>query len=126
MAGLITLAEDGEVEERVTLDAEDARLLAWAVRQVAARAKAIGASDAVVARLERTTELIERVARRSDNVGHDVGTHGDRLADSALLTPKQLQTLLNVSERTARRKCDVKIGGRRFIAREKAEAMRCG
>lgn len=125
MAGLLHLSEGDTISERVTLDATDCRLLVTSIRQVGARAKSIGASDAVVERLEQAAELIERVARRqSDNVGHAASTNGVRLSDSTLLTPKQLSTLLAVSERTARRKCDVKIGGRRFIAREAAEAMR--
>jgi len=126
MPGLITLSEGDTIAERVTLDPEDCWLLIGRVQRLAADLRAFpDARAATVARADRLAELMERVGRRpAAIVGHDVGTNGDRLAVSGLLTPKQLQILLHVSERTARRMCDLKIGGRRFIARETAEAMR--
>ena len=129
MPGLFRLTEPGDDAERVTLDARDCALFAWPAQQLADRARASGAPAATVARLEQAAELIARLAQRvSANVGHDVGTDGGRLADGSLVGVKEVSKLLNVSERTARRRCRaagaIVVAGQLRIAREAVEAMR--
>ena len=111
----------------VTLDVRDCQLYAWPARQLADRAKASGAPADTVDRLERAAALIARVGRQSANVGHEPGTNGDRLADDGLLGVREIQILLSVSERTARRRARaagaVMVAGQLRVARDAVEAI---